>query len=41
MVVVVVVVGGKDKRHKMPLKNKHVAVVLHLLLMLLCDSISS
>ena len=28
--VVVVVVGGKDNKHKMPLKDKYVAIVLNL-----------
>ena len=35
MVVVLVAVGGEDK-HKVPLKNKYVAVIKYIF-MLLCD----
>ena len=40
-VAVVVVVGGEDNKRKALLKNKYVAVKISMLLMILCDSISS
>lgn len=39
--VKVAVVGGEDNKRKALLKNKYVAVKISMLLMILCDSISS
>ena len=39
MVVVVILLGGVDKKYNVPIKNRYVAQ-LYSSLMLLCDSIS-